>query len=203
MTRAVVFLAAAMVAASLGVVAQDVSGGGTNSAPQNNTDNGARHPVTITGCLNSSESGVYTLAGDQGVMYTLAGSTDTLKGHVSQELEVTGQQTLGSDASSNTSTQGGSQTIQVTTTKLVSDHCKSSANPQPASPGPSASATPATQDSVRSSAPGDRGAGAQNIAQGDDTAAPNNGQLPQTSTILPLLGLIGLGSLVAGFFARH
>jgi LPXTG-motif cell wall-anchored protein len=33
--------------------------------------------------------------------------------------------------------------------------------------------------------------------------AMKNRQLPQTSTILPLLGLIGLGSLVAGFFARH
>ena len=39
------------------------------------------------------------------------------------------------------------------------------------------------------------------IASVDD--AVNNRQLPQTSTILPLLGLIGLGSLVAGFFARH
>jgi hypothetical protein len=31
----------------------------------------------------------------------------------------------------------------------------------------------------------------------------SNQQLPQTSTILPLLGLIGLGSLVAGLFARR
>jgi len=39
---------------------------------------------------------------------------------------------------------------------------------------------------------------------GQETAASNlDGQLPQTSTILPLLGLIGLGSLVAGFFARR
>jgi len=30
-----------------------------------------------------------------------------------------------------------------------------------------------------------------------------NRRLPQTSTILPLLGLIGLGSLVAGLFARR
>jgi len=36
-----------------------------------------------------------------------------------------------------------------------------------------------------------------------DEATAINGQLPQTSTILPLLGLIGLGSLVAGFFARR
>jgi hypothetical protein len=35
----------------------------------------------------------------------------------------------------------------------------------------------------------------------DETTA--NRQLPQTSTILPLLGLIGLGSLVAGLFARR
>lgn len=57
-------------------------------------------------------------------------------------------------------------------------------------------------------------------AQSSQTAAPSqeaqtgpasgasndigaNGQLPQTSTILPLLGLIGLGSLVAGLFARR
>jgi hypothetical protein len=206
MTRAVVFLAAAMVAASLGVVAQDVSGGGTNSAPQNNTDNSAQHTVTVTGCLSSSESGVYTLAGDQGAMYTLAGNTDPLKGHAAQEIEVTGQQTFSSDTSSGTSGQTGSPTIQVTTAKLVSDRCKSSASPQSASPGPSASASaaaPTTQNSVGSSATGNRGPSAQNMAQDDATPATNNGQLPQTSTILPLLGLIGLGSLVAGFFARH
>ena len=206
MTRAVVFLAAAMVAASLGVVAQDVSGGGTNSAPHNNIDNSAQHTVTVTGCLSSSESGVYTLAGDQGGTYTLAGNTDTLQGHAAQEIEVTGQQSFGSDASSSTSGQGGSPTIQVTTTKLVSDHCKSGANPQPTSPGPGASASAAAstkQGSIKPSAIDNRDPSAQNMAQDDATPATSNGQLPQTSTILPLLGLIGLGSLVAGFFARH
>lgn len=43
----------------------------------------------------------------------------------------------------------------------------------------------------------------QNTTQGNLAATANNGQLPQTSTILPLLGLIGLGSLVAGFFSRR
>ena|SRR5690349_4660341 len=38
-------------------------------------------------------------------------------------------------------------------------------------------------------------------ASGNDGSAEK--QLPQTSTILPLLGLIGLGSLVAGLFARR
>lgn len=36
-----------------------------------------------------------------------------------------------------------------------------------------------------------------------DDDSPNRAQLPQTSTILPLLGLIGLGSLLAGLFARR
>jgi len=114
MTRAVVFVAAAMVAASLGVVAQDVSGGGTNSAPQNNSNNNPQHTVTVT------------------------------------------------------------------------------ATPQPTASGQSAGTT--TRD---------RNPNGQNPAQGDEAAIATNGQLPQTSTILPLLGLIGLGSLVAGFFARH
>ena len=47
----------------------------------------------------------------------------------------------------------------------------------------------------------------QSIQQKNDAASQDSQgsarQLPQTSTILPLLGLIGLGSLVAGLFARR
>ena len=129
MTRAVVFLAAAMVAASLGVVAQDVSGGGTNLAPQNNPNNNPQHAVAVA------------------------------------------------------------------------------AAPQPTASGQSAGTSagaPATHDSGKSATTRDRNPpSGQNPAQGDESAIATNGQLPQTSTILPLLGLIGLGSLVAGFFARH
>ena len=40
--------------------------------------------------------------------------------------------------------------------------------------------------------------------QGQDPGTGNgSAELPQTSTILPLLGLLGLGSLVAGLFARR
>lgn len=81
---------------------------------------------------------------------------------------------------------------------------QSNANPPPAAQnqaGSTASAAGAN-DSVRQTTTAD---GASNVkdAHGQETAANNlNGQLPQTSTILPLLGLIGLGSLIAGFFAR-
>jgi len=36
-----------------------------------------------------------------------------------------------------------------------------------------------------------------------DPRTASSAELPQTSTILPLLGLLGLGSLVAGLFARR
>jgi Flp pilus assembly protein TadG len=117
MTRAVVFLAVAMVAASLGLVAQDTSG------TQNSTqDNSAQHAVA--GATNSSQ-----------------------------------------DANS-------------------------------ASPAVLNQKDPAKSTVTRDSSD-PKSAGGQ-VNPGTD-----NGQLPQTSTILPLLGLIGLGSLVAGFFARH
>jgi hypothetical protein len=46
--------------------------------------------------------------------------------------------------------------------------------------------------------------GIQKTAQGEDPRTGNSSaELPQTSTILPLLGLLGLGSLVAGLFARR
>jgi Flp pilus assembly protein TadG len=113
MTRAVVFLAVAMVAASLGLVAQDTSGTQNNSAQH-----------AVAGATNSSQ-----------------------------------------DANS-------------------------------ASPAVLNQKDPAKSTVTRDSSD-PKSAGGQ-VNPGTD-----NGQLPQTSTILPLLGLIGLGSLVAGFFARH
>src|SRR5215471_20889349 len=78
----------------------------------------------------------------------------------------------------------------------------------------------ATQSSVQSTPPAQQSSNApagghsqdaatsspnQGIQASDpaDADSPNRAQLPQTSTILPLLGLIGLGSLLAGLFARR
>ena len=58
MTRAVVFVAAAMVAASLGVVAQDNSGTMSNQPRENNN---APRNVVVTGCLNTSASGNFIM----------------------------------------------------------------------------------------------------------------------------------------------
>jgi len=48
-----------------------------------------------------------------------------------------------------------------------------------------------------------RGRAAESQSTTSKNEAAATGQLPQTSTILPLLGLIGLGSLVVGLFARR
>jgi len=67
-------------------------------------------------------------------------------------------------------------------------------------PSDSAQSAPAGRDSS-SSATSNSNPASQGSASNDPATA--NGQLPRTSTILPLLGLIGLGSLVAGLFARR
>src|SRR5262245_40703073 len=68
-------------------------------------------------------------------------------------------------------------------------------------PSDSAQSAPAGRDSSSNSATSNPNPAVQGSASNDPATA--NGQLPQTSTILPLLGLIGLGSLVAGLFARR
>jgi hypothetical protein len=86
------------------------------------------------------------------------------------------------------------------------ENLQSSASSQPEPQNQtSRRAAAGANDSARQTATGD---GANNVsvkaAQDQETATSNlSGQPPQTSTILPLLGLIGLGSLVAGFFARR
>jgi phospholipase C len=173
MTRAVVFLAAAMVAASLGLVAQDRSGAISN--PNEDRSGDASRNITITGCLNTSTSGGYSLTDEHSTTYALSGNTENLSNHASQQIEVTGKQQLSSNVSSGTST---APTIQVTSAKVIANHCGTDSSSQQNRESDS-SATASVDDAVK------------------------NRQLPQTSTILPLLGLIGLGSLVAGFFARH
>lgn len=71
----------------------------------------------------------------------------------------------------------------------------SSASAQNAQSRPQNGIAPATSAQTQSIQP-------NNAAAGQDPQGSAR-QLPQTSTILPLLGLIGLGSLVAGLFARR
>jgi hypothetical protein len=112
-----------------------------------------------------------------------------------------------SDTVHRKSADGG--TIRVTDAKVVAEHCQPVGGSEPSSgvnEGPSASAgrPTAVNDSVEAAATANSNDSVEQTASDEDTrSARANAQLPQTSTLLPLLGLIGLGSLVAGFFARR
>lgn len=68
-------------------------------------------------------------------------------------------------------------------------------------PGAPSSSAPANAAQGTTAAPASHGI--QDSTQGKEPGITSSAELPQTSTILPLLGLLGLGSLVAGLFARR
>lgn len=93
---------------------------------------------------------------------------------------------------------------------------QNSSNPGPRGSAPAQATAPSqnTQPSAPSSAAAnqattgttDKGieGSAHNASQQEKhPVTASSAELPQTSTILPLLGLLGLGSLVAGLFARR
>jgi hypothetical protein len=224
MTRAVVFLAATLLAASLGVVAQenstDKAPGQSNNTAQNSTENG--RSISVTGCLAApATGGSYILTDASGIAFKLTGNTDSLEGHTGQEIQVTGQHAVADNISTSTSSPGSSPTdtihrksadegtIRVTDAKVIGEHCQPVGGSQPSSdvkqgPRASSSRPTATNDSVEAAATANSNDSVEQTASDEDTrSARANAQLPQTSTLLPLLGLIGLGSLVAGFFARR
>jgi hypothetical protein len=146
----------------------------------------SRQTATVQGCLGppSVADNTFTLTQDQtGIVYTLPGNTSVLKSHVGHEVRVTGQLIFNAAnaASSNTpssnnpssavpnrTARSAPKRLQVSEVQMVSDHCA----------GTNPATAPATSpDDVRS------------------TTSENS---PQTTTVLPLLGLLGLGSLIAG-----
>jgi len=89
----------------------------------------------------------------------------------------------------------------VTVAQTSSQNSTSTPAAQPGTPGNSAQSPPAARDSSANATTSSPNRAIQGSTSNDPATA--NGQLPQTSTILPLLGLVGLGSLVAGLFARR
>jgi len=78
----------------------------------------------------------------------------------------------------------------------------SSQNAQPAAPSSSAPSQSATTDDASKGIESPARNGSEQD-KSKDLRTASSAELPQTSTILPLLGLLGLGSLVAGLFARR
>src|SRR5207248_2847609 len=180
----------------------------------------------IRGCLQG-QSGSFSLRADDGRMFQLTGDTSKLNDNVNKEVEITGN-TGSSDTGSNSN---GQSTLNVTDVHKIADTCSSSgsgtAMPQSGSNPPSSStsqppssssqppsgpsdpdqdtaaqsgATPSTTPQTGTAATGNANA-ADN--QNADASKTNKGALPQTASPLPLMGLIGFGSLVSGFIARR
>jgi len=147
---------------------------GTSQIPGSN-DNSSGRTIVARGCLSATADG-YALTQDQsGTTFVLTGNTASLKGHEGQEVEVTGQKAV--DPSSSTNVRSAS--LAVTKEQILGKHCGQPAQ-QPAGAGMTAKND-----------------------QNADAGISGDSDLPkQNTTPLSLVGLIGLGSLLAGFFMR-
>jgi hypothetical protein len=197
MSTAVVVVAT-LLAASLGATAKSAFA----SAPQQDAAQ-EHHSVTVTGCLAARQAGgPYILTESSGIAYEIAGDTSLLQGKIEHEIAVTGQLSSETPASGRKPTPNSGvsanssapEIIRLENVKSVAGQCDFKA-PRSGSRDQSTYSGGQHLSKVSESAADER---ASNEPNGATVAR----QLPQTSTILPLLGLIGLGSLVAGFFAR-
>jgi hypothetical protein len=194
MTRALAFFSIVILAAAL-AAAQDTSTSATSSTSSQTTTSSSQESsakaqnTTVQGCLSSSSMGdnAYTLTQDQtGTVYTLTGNTDSLKSHVGHEVAITGQVV----SSSSSATASGASSSDT------------GAGNQP---GASATTNTGSRSLLVNSVLMISDHCASNGTPGP-TGGANSGtadRLPQPSTILPLLGIIGLGSLIAGLFVRR
>jgi hypothetical protein len=96
---------------------------------------------TIRGCLSGS-NGNYTLAQDSsGTMFRLVGNDDQLKGHIGQEVLVTGQLPAGTSAAdqgegsakNSAGSSASGNMVQVSDVKMVSQTCNTGSEATPPS----------------------------------------------------------------------
>ena len=245
MTRAVAFLAAALLAATLGA-AQNPSPGAAAGSQSSSAVSGPSK--TLTGCLSSSSLGDnhFKLTDEKGNVYSLTGLTDQLTSHAGQQVRITGidnsksgsasngydspnpsagssrddgSGTGGNSGASASSEKSGRFALQVTAIEKIADHCSSSGARKPDGEGVQTAERRSTQVKLISykavTATDEDGTlagssdGGQSSSTQADTSAQNGtpdqavNDLPRTATALPLLGILGLGSLVAGFIVRR
>jgi hypothetical protein len=245
MTRAVAFLAAALLAATLGAAQNAPTGAAAGSQSSGDVSGQSK---TITGCLSSSSLGDnhFKLTDENGKVYSLTGLTDQLTSHAGQQVRVTGidnsksssapngydspnpsagsaqddgSGTGGNSGSAATPEKSGRLALQVTAVEKLADHCPSSGARKPEGAEVQAErasaqvrlisykAVAATDDDGTLAGSSD---GGQSSSTQTETAAQTgtpdqagHNDLPRTATALPLLGILGLGSLVAGFIVRR
>ena len=98
------------------------------NSPAGQKDSGAMagSQTTVSGCLGGAD-GKYTLTDTKGNTFQLTGDTSKLADHVGHEVKITGNSS-GSASSSGAMGQGGaSQSLEVSSMKMVSKTCKGGA----------------------------------------------------------------------------
>ena len=206
MSRAKALLLAALLAATFGF-AQDNPGNGTpgQGGSQKDQSSTSSQSVSIQGCLSSSAMGdnSFTMTQDQtGKVYRLSGNVSELASHAGQQVMLSGvilsrEQNSGNGLPGNSGTE--SPGFQVSGIQTISNQC----------PG-----HPSTKEKGTGAAGAPQNVGANGNTPQKEFAAQsgvtepvrktkNDKNLPQTATILPLLGLVGLSSLVTGFIFRN
>lgn len=206
MSRAKAILLVALLAATFGF-AQDNPGNGTpgQGGSQKDQSSTSSQSVSIQGCLSSSAMGdnSFTITQDQtGKVYRLTGNVSDLTSHAGQQVMLSGVIVSGEQNSEN-SLPGNSGTespgFQVSGIQTISNHCPG--HPSTKEKGTGAAGVP---QNVGAKGPTSQTeAAAQSSSLDPVRKARTDKNLPQTATILPLLGLVGLSSLVTGFIFRN
>jgi hypothetical protein len=83
------------------------------------SEDGKTAITSVTGCLAGS-AGTYTLTDQNGKSYILTGKIEVLAEHLGHQMEVTGQT---ASAHSTTETSTGAASLEVASTRMVSDQC--------------------------------------------------------------------------------
>jgi hypothetical protein len=214
MIRAAAILSSALLAATLGA-AQTPSKGDAASGQSSSSGEAI---LDVQGCLSSSSFGDnhFTLTQDQtGTVFTLSGQAEQLRAQVGHEVEVTAKdvsstapEESGDDEKNENGpvpSDAGKNALEVTSVRVVADHCTaSSMSPPGASPN---SVPQSSKSGEASSAPANHHSIAKWAKSVNEALArlPNPGStnsLPEPPPVLPLLGMVGLCSLVTGFLLR-
>lgn len=149
---------------------------------------------SLTGCLKGSDGGCVIVA--EGQSTAISGDSSTLSPHNGHQVQVKGSQA--SDGS-----------FQVTEVVMIADTCTKQEASAPsgtdAAAGAAAGAASGTADATKSAASAAQSATTPQTYsdQGAGTSQGAKQKMPQTASPLPLLGLLGFGSLVSGLVARR
>jgi hypothetical protein len=152
----------------------------------------------MQGCLHGSE-GSFSFTDQSGKSWSLTGNTDELKGHNGQTVEISG------------SPQG--DTFAVASVSKVADSCQDRSPSMSDIPGHSQNPVAALTKPEQAAAQGSNASAGPTASQsqgnqpasGSQGAAPAGeaAQLPQTASPWPFIGLLGAGSVAAGYLSRR